>query len=75
MIIIELDTCGDHVGWLLGGWGKRENGWNNLKGLWGKRASSQSWNRLGPAWGKRSEITVDPVSQTSNEEPTTVNEN
>ncbi|PSN58406.1 hypothetical protein C0J52_02776 [Blattella germanica] len=34
-------------------WGKRDPGWNNLKGLWGKRADS-NWNRLSAAWGKRS---------------------
>lgn len=30
-------------------WGKREPGWNNLKGLWGKRAT---WNKLQNGWGK-----------------------
>ncbi|XP_055681340.1 allatostatins MIP [Lutzomyia longipalpis] len=33
-------------------WGKREPGWNNLKGLWGKR-STNNWNRLSSGWGKR----------------------
>lgn len=34
-------------------WGKREPGWNNLKGLWGKRAT---WNKLQNGWGKRNAL-------------------
>jgi hypothetical protein len=40
-----------------GAWGKREPGWNNLKGLWGKRsggsgAQGSGWNKLSSSWGK-----------------------
>ncbi|XP_005178793.1 allatostatins MIP isoform X2 [Musca domestica] len=34
-----------------GAWGKREPNWNNLKGMWGKRAT---WQKLHGGWGKRS---------------------
>lgn len=37
----------------VGAWGKREPGWNNLKGMWGKR-SSKDWAKLHGGWGKRS---------------------
>ncbi|XP_075160640.1 myoinhibiting peptide precursor [Haematobia irritans] len=36
-----------------GSWGKREPNWNNLKGMWGKRAS-KDWQKLHGGWGKRS---------------------
>lgn len=40
-----------------GTWGKREPGWNNLKGLWGKRGD---WNKLQSAWGKRDVPQAEP---------------
>uniref|UniRef100_A0A1L8DQD7 Putative cpij000669 b-type allatostatin prohormone n=1 Tax=Nyssomyia neivai TaxID=330878 RepID=A0A1L8DQD7_9DIPT len=39
-------------------WGKREPGWNNLKGLWGKR-STNNWNKLSSSWGKRYDADLD----------------
>lgn len=34
------------------GWGKREAAnWNNMRGLWGKRA--EKWNKLSSAWGRK----------------------
>ncbi|XP_046808129.1 allatostatins MIP isoform X2 [Lucilia cuprina] len=35
-------------------WGKREPNWNNLKGMWGKRAGNKEWRKLAGSWGKRS---------------------
>lgn len=40
--------------------GKREpGGWNNLKGLWGKRGN---WNKLSSSWGKRNSILSSDMS-------------
>lgn len=47
---------------ISGGWGKREPGWNNLKGLWGKRSS---WNKLNAGWGKRKALEDESVTDTS----------
>lgn len=53
LLILLFEKYVKILKYFSGAWGKREQmaGWNNLKGLWGKR--SKNWSKLNSSWGKR----------------------